>query len=245
MKKLYVALVVVAVIAGALLYIGSNLDSIVEGLIEKHGSAATQTPVRVAGVAINLSEASGSISKLTVGNPEGFSGNAIEMEDFTLALDASSLTTDVIVIEELLVRGARINVVQQANGNNMQELLRNLDALSSGSTAQSEDEGKKIVINRFTLEGAGASVSAPDFDEMRDVTLPTITVRNIGRNENGASGREVARQLLEPVLAEALESAAVQALKDKASDKLDEVTDAVLKGIFGGEEEPEQPPPPR
>jgi hypothetical protein len=135
--------------------------------------------------------------------------------------------------------------VQQANGNNMQELLRNLDALSSGSTAEPEADGKKIIINRFTLEGAGASVSAPDFDEVREVTLPTITVRNIGRGDNGATGREVAKQVLRPVLKEALESAAVQALKDRASDKLEEVTDAVLEGIFGGEEEPEQSPPPR
>jgi hypothetical protein len=96
------------------------------------------------------------------------------------------------------------------------------------------------IIDRFTLEGAGASLTAPDFDDVREVTLPTITLRNIGRSENGATGREVARQLLQPVLEEALESAAVQALKDKASDKLDEVTDAVLEGIFGGEEKKEE-----
>ena len=42
------------------------------------------------------------------------------------------------------------------------------------------------------------------------------------------------------MLEEALESAAVQTLMEKASDKLDEVTDAVLEGIFGSDEEPEE-----
>ena len=37
----------------------------------------------------------------------------------------------------------------------------------------------------------------------------------------------------------ALESAAVQALQDKVSEKLDEVTDKVLEGIFGSDKEPE------
>ena len=241
MKKLFIALGILVLIAGGgVYYVISNLDVIVEGLIEKHGSAATQTEVRVAGVSINLGEADASISRLTVGNPEGFSGNAIEMEDFAITLDAASLNTDVIVIEELLVRGARINVVQQANGNNIQTLLRNLDSGGSSEPAESDEAGKKIIIDRFVLEGAGASLSAPDLDEMREVTLPTITLRDIGRRENGATGKQVAAQVLRPVLQEALESAAMQAIKDKASDKISEVTDAVLEGIFGGEKKTEE-----
>ena len=90
MKKLYFVIAVIALIGAAVLYLGTQLDSIVEGLIEDHGSAATQTPVRVDGVTIRLAEASGAISKLTVGNPDGFSGNAIEMENFSLTLDPDS-----------------------------------------------------------------------------------------------------------------------------------------------------------
>lgn len=236
MKKLYMIIAIVALIGGLILFVGSQLDTIVEGLIEEHGSAATQTPVRVAGVAINLSEASGAISRLTVGNPDGFAGNAIEMENFSISMDAASLTSDVIVIEDILVSGARLNILQQANGNNLQELLRNLDDLRTGESGDDEEGGKKLIINRFTLEGASASLTAPDFDEVREVTLNTITLRNIGSAENGATGAEVAEQVLEPVFQEALESAAVQAMKDKASEALEGATDAVLKGIFGEEE---------
>jgi len=238
MKKLYIVIAVVALIAGLLFYVGSQLNGIVAGLIEEHGSAATQTPVRVAGVSIELSEASGTISGLTVGNPDGFSGNAIEMGNFSLTLDPSSLTEDVIVIEDILVSGARLNIVQQANGNNLQELLRNLD-VGTGDASDDEGEGKKLIINRFTLEDASASLTAPDLGDVREVTLPTITVRDIGRSSNGATGAQVAKQLLQPVFNQALESGAVQAIKDKASEKLDEVKDAVLEGIFGSDDEPE------
>lgn len=239
MKKLYFTIAVIALIGAAVLYVGTQLDSIVEGLIEDQGSAATQTPVRVDGVTIRLAEASGAISNLTVGNPDGFSGNAIEMENFLLTLDPDTLRSDTIVIENVTVRGARLNILQQANGNNIQELLRNLDNLQSGSEPDETAGARKLIINRFTLEGASASVSAPDFEEIREVTLPTVTVRNIGRASNGATGAEVAQQVLRPVLDQALQSAAVQALKDKASEKMDEVTDKVLEGIFGSDKEPE------
>lgn len=238
MKKLTIAIALLALVAGIVLYVGSQLDGIVAGLIEEHGSTATQTPVRVTGVTIDLAEASGSISNLTVGNPEGFSGNAIEMDGFSMTLDPASLTSDTIVIEDLTVSGARLNILQQANGNNLQELTRNLDELRSGESSDSSG-GKKLIINRFTLDGASASLSAPDFDEMREVTLPTIVVRDIGRASNGATGAQVAQQLLQPVINQALKSAAVQALKDKASEQLEDVADKVLEGIFGGEKEPE------
>ena len=45
MKKLYFVIAVIALIGAAVLYLGTQLDSIVEGLIEDQGSAATQTPV--------------------------------------------------------------------------------------------------------------------------------------------------------------------------------------------------------
>ncbi|MDH3441464.1 MAG: hypothetical protein OEM63_11975 [Gammaproteobacteria bacterium] len=240
MKKLSAVIVLVALVGGLVFYVGSNLDGIVKDLIEEHGSAATQTPVNVDGVSINLSEASAAISRLSVGNPEGFAGNAIEMEQFALTLDAASLTSDVIVIENILVKGAKLNIMQQANGNNLQQLLRNLDDLASDDSGEDSDDGKKIIINRFTLEGASASLSAPDFEENREVTLPAITLRNIGTASGGATGTEVAQQVLKPILNEALKSAAVQAIRDKATDAIEDVADKLLEGIFGEDKEPEE-----
>ena len=237
MKKLGIVIAVIALIAGVLFYVSSNLDGIVRGLIEEHGSAATQTPVRVAGVTINLSEANAGISRLTVGNPEGFAGNAIEMEAFEVTLDAGSLTSDVIVIEDVLVKGARLNIEQNSNGNNLQQLQRNLDSGNPAETGEDEG-GKKLIINRFTLEGASASLTAPDFGEGREVTIPTITLRNIGTAEGGATGTEIAQQVLEPVFEEALASAAAQAIRDKVDDVLEDAADSLLRGVFGSDEDP-------
>jgi hypothetical protein len=242
MKKIIITLgLVVLIVIGGVIYVGTQLDSIVAGLIENEGSAATQTPVRVAGVEIKLSEASATISNLTVGNPEGYSGNAIEMEGFSLSLDPSSLTTDTIVIKDVTVSGARLNVLQQGSANNLNQLMSNLRSLQQGDSA-SESDGKKLIIDRFTLEGASAFLSAPDLTEDREVSLPTIVVRDIGRSSNGATGAQVAQQLLRPVIEKALSSAATQALKDKAAEKLGEVKDSLLKGLtgtLGGDEEPE------
>jgi len=240
MKKFTIAIGLLALIViGGVIFVSTQLDSIVAGLIEEQGSAATKTAVRVAGVEIKLADATGSISNLSIGNPEGFSGNAIEMDNFSLTLDPSSLATDTIVITDIKVSGARLNVLQKGAGNNLNQLMSNLREQQQGGDASGED-GKKLIIDRFTLEGASAFLSAPDLTEDREVSLPTIIVRDIGRSSNGATGAQVAQQLLRPVIERTLSSAATQSLKDKAAEKLGDVKDSLLKGLtgtLGGDEE--------
>lgn len=244
MKKLVIVLAVIVVVAGAgLLYVGSQLDSIVAGLIEEHGSAATKTPVRVGGVSIQLAEATGAISSLSVGNPEGFPGNAIELGNFSLTLNPASLTSDTVVIEDVTVSGARLNIQQEGAGNNLRQLLQNLGAASPDDGDDSAESGKKLIIDQFTLAGASASLSVPDLGENREVELPTIRLRNIGSAEGGATGSEIARQVLKPVIEEALKSAAAQTLRDKATEKLQDAADSLLRGLgdaLGGNEDPNE-----
>lgn len=236
-KVLLVVLALLLLIGAGLFYLSSNLNGIVASVIEKQGSAAIQTSVRVSGVDIRLSEASAAISGLSVGNPEGFSGNAIELGGFSVKLDASSLTSNTVVIKDITVNGARINVLQQGASNNLNELLAGLEQGPSDDSTAAEGPGKKIIIDRFALQGASASVSIPGLEEMREVALPTIVVRDIGRASNGATGAQIAEQILRPVLEKAISSAATQAIKDSASKKVGGVVGGFLKGLGSKKDE--------
>ena len=225
------ALVFVVLLAGGLYYLSSNLNGIVAGVIESQGSAATQTSVQVTGVDIQLADASAALSGLSVGNPEGFSGNAIELGGFSVKLDASSLTSDTIVVKDITVDGARINILQQTGGNNLQKLLANLRAMVPEEAPESEAAGKKVIIDQFTLNGASASVSIPELNETREVSLPSIVVRDIGRESNGATAAQVAEQILRPVVEKAIASASVEAAKDRVGKEIGKAVDGLLKGL--------------
>ena len=225
------ALVFVVLLAGGLYYLSSNLNGIVAGVIESQGSAATQTSVRVTGVDIQLTDASAALSGLSIGNPEGFSGNAIELGGFSVRLDASSLTSDTIVVEDITVDGARINMLQQTGGNNLQKLLANLQSMAPEEASESEAAGKKVIIDQFTLNGASASVSIPALNETREVSLPTIVVQGIGRESNGATAAQVAEQILRPVVEKAIASASVEAAKDRVGKEIGKAVDGLLKGL--------------
>lgn len=231
-KSIFLVLVVVIALLGiGAYYLSSNMNGMVANLIETQGSAATQTVVGVGSVDIQLADATASLSGLNVANPEGFAGDAIELGGFSATLDPRTLTDDVIIVKNITVDGARINVLQQGTRNNLRELLANLQSQAGESNAPADSSGKKVIIERFTLSGASASVSLPQLDEMREVELPSIVLTDIGRATNGATGAQVAQQLLKPVMEAAISSATAGAIKGKISDKVGEAMGGLLKGL--------------
>jgi len=238
---LLVFLVLLLLAAGAW-YLLSNLNGIVAGVIEEQGSAATQTTVRVDGVDIRLAEAAASIGGLSVANPEGFTGNAVEVGAFAIALDAGSLTSDTVVVENVTVNGARVNLIQAGTRNNLQQLLANLPGSDAEPPPETGEPGKRVIINRVTLEDVSASVTLPGVEGTREVALPPLEVTDIGRDSGGATAGQVAQQLLRPLLEAALASAAGQAIKERAAEKIEGALGGMLRRLTDKNEDPQEPP---
>lgn len=239
MKKVLIALgVIVVIVAAGLVYVYTQLDTIVAGVIEQQGSAATGTPVEVSGVSIDLGEARAEIAGLTVGNPEDYGGDAMSLGRFVIRIDPATVMEDTIVLKEVTVSGATVNLIQRATGSNLRELMKNLEA-AGGAEQQTAEEGpgRKLIIENFVLEDASASVSLPDLDERRAVDIPRIGLTDIGRASGGATGTEVARQVLEPVIERVLQSAATESLKDRAREKLDQFKEGLMNRLGGDDEE--------
>jgi hypothetical protein len=94
--------------------------------------------------------------------------------------------------------------------------------VSADDQSEPESAGKKIIIDRFELTGASATLLVPQLDEKREVALPQIVVTDIGRASNGATAAAVAREILEPVIRKALESAAAGGIEDTLREELDD-----------------------
>lgn len=233
----FLVFVLLLAVGVTLVYVARNLDGIVADLIETHGSQATGTDVDVDGVSIELAAARGEIRGLRIANPAGYDGDrAIEFGNLSLALDASTLREDPVVIEEITAGDVRINVEQQRQNNNLRELLA---AVTRGESAADDDAApRKIVIRRFTLSGAEASVSIPELGEDRRVAVPEIVLRDIGAKDGGATATEAARQILEPLLRRIIASAAGEAAQQELIDRIEEaggdISRELLDKVSGG-----------
>jgi len=219
MKKFLLVTVTLLV----LLFLGVTftLDRIVKTGIESLGSEMTGTPVKVESVNISPISGEGTISGFTIANPEDFEGESMmRIGELSISLDVMSLLSDEILIHEIILIDPAFYVEQTVAGNNVLQILDNIDA-----TAESETSETSMIIERFYLENAGIYVGATFGEDVEaSYVIESLELRNIGgENENTDTIQTIANladEIADEVLSEAVKNG------------FERIRDAV-RGLFG------------
>lgn len=235
------AVVIVIAIAGASVYLLQNINSIVKDLIQQIGTDVTKTEVRVANVDIRLTEGQGSISGLTIANPEGFSqDNLFAMDNITLAIDTSSLTEAVYVIRTITIDGARVLAEHKGTGTNVQTLMEGMESTESQpDTTEGSSADSLFAVELISFTNGSMKLRSDILGE-HERSLPNFTMTDLGTREQGMTaeelGAEVARsvvlqvqQAVKNMISDLATEGAVDKIKEKASEGLNK-----LKGLFSG-----------
>ena len=219
MKKFLLVTVTLLVIL--FLGITFSLDRIVKTGIESLGSEMTGTPVKVESVSISPISGEGTISGFTIDNPEDFEGESmLRIGELSISLDVMSLLSDEILIHEIILTDPAFYVEQTVAGNNVLQILDNIDA-----TAESETSETSMIIERFYMENAGIYVGATFGEDVEaSYIIESLELRNIGgENENTDTIQTIANladEIADEVLSEAVKNG------------FERIRDAV-RGLFG------------
>ncbi len=248
LKKIAVAVVVLVLILGAGLYYGwSHLDMMVRAEIEKYGSAATQTQVKLAQVHLSLTSGEGKLGGLSVANPKGYSSaKAFDLGSIDVGIDLNSVRgTGPIVISKVIIDKPQVSYELDNGGNsNLQTLQHNAESFANsaagndsgagGSTNPStgSGSGRKIIIKDLEINNGQVSVSQSMMQgKQLSVPLPTIHLTNVGQSSGGATAAEIAQQVISSITAGASKAAIVDLAKEKINGVLKDVP---VKAIGGG-----------
>jgi hypothetical protein len=238
MKKviLALALIVILAVAAGIYYVLTNLDSIVKAAIEKYGSQATHTAVRVDKVHIDLTDGAGAIYGLSVANPAGFTKTPVfSLGEVGTRINIKSLNEEPYVIDEITVRAPQVFVEINADKQiNLNVLKKNLTAGAPAgkpaSTAVSGDKDAPRLIIRHIVFADGrinAKVVPLDNKEYK-LKLPTLDMRNLG-GSSGATPQQIAKEVISRLSDQAMAEikkqgidAEVDKLKAKANERVEE-----------------------
>jgi hypothetical protein len=204
MKKkiiLFVLLALILAIAGTVVYVLTNLDSIVKDALEKYGSQATKTAVRVSSVKIKLRSGEGAVLGLKVANPSGFSSpSIITLDDISVRIEVNSVTSTPIVIGNILISGPEVFYERNDGGTtNVDILKKNLTASGSPGEErpQKSPKGKeiKLRIRKLVFEKGKVHVRiAKLMDKPFTIELPRLELTDIGKH-GGATPDEIAHTI--------------------------------------------------
>jgi hypothetical protein len=256
MKKVLIGLGVLVVLVGIVLWrVYANLDKIVAKVIEDAGTEVTQTAVKVGGVELDLLNGKAGLSQLSVANPPGFSSPEIfSLELVSVAIDVKSVSSNPIIIDDIVVKQPRVAYEMNQQGiSNLDVLKKNVKSYSTsrgkgpGSASEKQEpagqvgEEIKLIIRRLSFEGGELNAtSALRPDKPVKASLPAFTMSNIGQASGGATSDQIAKEVLDRLVKQAVDAASkagvdklADELQDKAKEKFGDKVGGALKGLLG------------
>jgi hypothetical protein len=255
--KIVVGLVVVAVVA-LVIFAFFGLGRAIKVAVESVGSSATGTQVTLKSADVSLTTGEGRLTGLVVGNPKGYgTPSALELGDIDVKIDTSTVTSDTIVIEKVVIENPGVTYEVGPGGSNIGVIQANVDAFSkslgaggssgggggeskpkSAPAPKTDDKsgGKKFVITDLIVRGGNVNVSASVLGGKKvTATMKEIHLQNLGKAEGGATTGEIAEKVLAAITSGTLSSVrdlGIGALNDSLKG-VEQAGGSLLKKVFG------------
>ena len=256
MKKFSIFLLIL-VILGALLYYFLPLELIIKRAVNKYGSEVTGTSVNLSGFHINLKDGEAGVKEITIANPAGYkTKNAIELGNIDVKVDLKSITTDTIIIDQIVVNKPVISYeMLSLTQNNISDVINNINQYTAVTSSEPEEpeaakdeaSSKKVIIKNVIISNGeinGAVTAAPDVVSAA-IPLPTITLENVGEDSKGMTVGESIAFILDKLLSSVsttvissnlanlkdAANAAVDSAKGAASAAADSATEAATGAV--------------
>lgn len=206
MKKSILAIIALLVIVGFVLY--SHLGGAVKSIIETAGTQALGTPVHVGSVGVSLATRTASINGISVDNPPGFNGKFLETKSVSATL--GSVDKKTVTIKEVVVDGLNLTYDYKPGGTNFEAIEKHLKSAPAAAPAATPAEnarvdkdarngGYSVIIHQLRV--TNAKVIASVGGVQRSISVPELVVNDIGSNDHPATPEEVARELMQHVIA--------------------------------------------
>jgi len=232
MKKWIIRIVgaVIVLIIIAVVVVFLSLNVIVKKGVETVGPPMTKTTVTLGSAAISPFSGSGTLKDLLVGNPDGYKTPfAVKFGSIKVAVSLPSVASSTITVNEINIQDPEITFEGGFGGNNLSQLLQNVDgaggsAPASSATPASGGTSKKFIV----INGAEIHVSLTGLGGKEvTVPLPPLHLTNIGSEGNGVTASQLVDQILTPLL-----SSITEAVKNSATSLIGNSSN-LTKGASG------------
>ena len=175
---------------------------IIKGAAENLGPVFLGTPITIEKSSVNIFTGRIEFGGVVVGPPEGYDANVFEMKTFLVDVDMGSVFrfSEPIVVNEITIDKPIVSYELKGIHDNLHKLLDNLGANGEKTKEEKPDEekssgGRKVIIDHFLFADADVRVAVMGGKGVV-VPLPKIELNDVGRKSGGATGLEVAGELI-------------------------------------------------
>ncbi len=184
MKRLikYVLITILLLIVTFFIVLNLVLDKIIHAGVETIGPKLTRSEIRLDEVNISLLNGSGALKGLFIGNPEGFkSDKAFFLGEIEIDIAPLSLFSERVLIEKIYIREPQIVFESSAKGNNLNQLLNNINEWVTLSEGEEDEEGS-------------VEINIPG--KTKTISVPKIEFHDMGKESGGITSDELVKEIL-------------------------------------------------
>lgn len=209
------AVLVIVVAVAAWYFLTHRLDGLIEETIESSASASFGTSVQVGAVTTDLKNGSLAISNITVSNPPGYSNpNAFSLNGIEAAVDYQNLD-----IKRVIIDRPEIVIEEKGGATNFSELLAQLKRRQAQPEPTDPDRVEPIIVIRhFRMNESRAAFESESLNRYSDLKIDAVELKDVRGTPS-----EVASAIAAEVVNEVVSAAAVELIKAKASEKINDI----------------------
>ncbi len=196
MKKIIRRMIlgVVVLVVVVLVIVWFSLNSIVRNAIQSGATASLNVPTTLEAVALSPIGGTVGLTGLDVGSPQGYTApHMLVVGGLKVAVSYGQLLGNPVHIQKIEIDAPQLTVEQSSGKLNLQAVM---DQSSSSSSSSSTGSGAaappssssqtKLIIDELDVTNAQVSFlpGLPGMTKEQDVTVPSLTLKNIGNSDN-------------------------------------------------------------
>lgn len=210
-KAVWVVAVLLVVATGAAFWAYESLDVIVKVALEHYGPQVAGVDIEVGEVRVSPRDGRGSLRRLDIGNPPGFSApRAARLGEIAVWVDPATVREPRVVIHEIVIDAASIAYERGDKGTNLEAIRKHIAnyvaaAQEASGSGDKKPSGARVrhrfVVERLAIRNAKVTMTNPGLHgEGVTFDLPDIEMRDIGKRAGGATASEIASAVADTVV---------------------------------------------
>lgn len=216
MKKLISILIIIFLIIYVLVeFIG---DSIIKSSLESNLSNSLKRETKIDDLSIGYLSGKAEIKNLKISNKD-FPGILLEIKNASAKLSTTSIFSNRIEIDEIILDGIDLNYYFNLNKNlkvedNVKSIKENLNKSDKKASSSKEFIVKKLDLNNFKI-----TANSENLNFNQQISLKDMSFNNVGNTEDSKNYKTVLKDLFD----KALKSVKNKALSSDVSNSLDKI----------------------
>ena len=197
MKKLISFLVFIVIVIYILVeFVG---DSVIKGSLESNITTTLDRKTTIGNLNINYLSGSAEIEDLKIQNKD-FPGHLILLKKASAKLNTSSIFSEKIEIDEILINGVNLSYYFVVNSkmkinDNVKSLQKTLNKESSSSSSS-----KKFIIKNLRLDSIVISAKSEKLNIDKSINFENLEFKNIGNTKDSKDYKTVLKETMNKVM---------------------------------------------